>query len=156
MSDLCERFLDEHARHHKRPSSVANDALNIKNHILPLIGPVPVRQITRRDVERLKQDVRDGRTATRRKMQSRTRRSPNATGGPGAANHTLSLLLKMFNLAEIWGWRDENSNPVRLVARYKSHACERYLSDPEIERLFDTLDAYERLEGNSPQAANAL
>ena len=62
----------------------------------------------------------------------------------------------MFNLAEVWGWRDEHTNPVRLVARYRDNPCERYLSDDEIERLCEVLDAYERQDRASANAANTI
>ena len=44
------------------------------------------------------------------------------------ANKTLTLLSKAFNLAEMWGWRPEGTNPCRHVQRFKEEGRERYLS----------------------------
>jgi len=157
VEDLCERFIDEYARHHKRASSVYIDELNIKNHVLPLIGWLAVKDVSRRDIEQLKQNIHDGRTAAElRPDKKRTRKSHAAKGGPGAANRVLALLSKMFNLAEVWGWREEHSNPVRLVSRYKDNPCERYLSDAEIKRLSDVLDRCDEDGSASPQVTNTI
>ena len=77
-----------------------------------------IKDVTRSDIEWFKQAIRDGKTATKRKPgEKRERFAPAVLGGPGVANRCLALLSKMFNLAEIWGWRTENTNPVRLVAK---------------------------------------
>ena len=49
------------------------------------------------------------------------------------------MLSKMFNLAEVWGWRPDGSNPCRHVKRYKEHKRERFLSPEETERLGQVL-----------------
>ncbi len=59
-------------------------------HILPHLGTLKVAAVTRDDLARL-----HGRMV--------------AT--PYSANRVLSLLSKAFNLAEVWGWRPEHSNP---------------------------------------------
>ena len=38
IADLGERYVDEHARPKKKPSSVKADLCNLKNHILPALG----------------------------------------------------------------------------------------------------------------------
>src|SRR5262249_3342789 len=38
IADLCDRYLEEHAREHKQPSSAHLDERNIENHVKPLIG----------------------------------------------------------------------------------------------------------------------
>jgi hypothetical protein len=60
-------------------------------------------------------------------------------GGPGAANRCLALLSKMFNLAERWGIRPLNSNPVRHADRFPEKSIERYLSVEEFSRLAEVL-----------------
>ncbi len=47
-----ERYLKEYAAEHKRPSSYAEDARNVTNHIVPLLGTRKVSEITRVDIER--------------------------------------------------------------------------------------------------------
>jgi len=60
-------------------------------------------------------------------------------GGAVVANRCLALLSKMFNLAELWGWRPEHSNPVRHIEKYKEVRREHYLSADEFARLGDAL-----------------
>jgi hypothetical protein len=45
----------------------------------------------------------------------------------------------MFNLAELWGLRPDNTNPCRHLSKYKEHKRERYLSAEEMRRLGETL-----------------
>jgi integrase len=138
MAELCERFLVEHARQHKKPQSVAADERNITNHVLPVLGTRTVKDITRDDIEDLKRKVKEGKTAGTGK---RRRGGRLAQGGPGAANRCLALLSKMFNLAEEWRWRPENSNPCLKITRYRENKCERYLSTEELTRIGQALDA---------------
>lgn len=141
VEELCQRFLEEHARHHKKASSVYTDRININNHILPLVGKLAVKDVTRSDIEMLKKAVCDGLTRTKPKRGAKRERfGPNAKGGPGAANRCVAILSKMFNLAEFWGWRPENSNPCRLVAKYPDNPRQRFLSEEEFQRLGRVLD----------------
>ncbi len=144
MEDLCARFLDEYARHHKKASSVYTDRINIDNHILPLIGKLAVKDVTRIDIEALRNHVCDGLTRTKPPKGAKQERfGPNAKGGPGAANRCLAILSKMFNLAELWGWRLENTNPCRLVTKYPENRRQRFLSEDEFKRLGAVLDQVE-------------
>ena len=52
-----------------------------------------------------------------------------------AANRCLSLLSKMFNLAEQWNYRAENTNPCRLIQRYAEHKSQRFLTTEELNRF---------------------
>ena len=54
--ELAERYQREHASK-KRPSSQRNDALNIKNHIVPRIGQLAVKDVTFSDIDRLHQSM---------------------------------------------------------------------------------------------------
>lgn len=157
IADLCDRFMREHSTAHKKASSTRMDAANITNHVKPLLGRLVIRSVTRQDIEKFKLDVRDGKTAN--KVQGRRsgyRGGAVVTGGPGVANRCLALLSKMFNLAEIWGLRDEHTNPCRLVSKYRENRRQRFLSDEEIIRLGQTLDAC-TIDGTaSPHAIAAI
>ena len=136
ITDLCERFLDEHSRQHNKPLTVLGYERNNRNHIFPLIGDRTVAEITRTDIEELKRTIREGKTSKRtRRRREGGSGGRDIRGGPGAANRVLGQLSKMFNLAEVWGWRPENSNPVRKVQRYKERKCERFLATDEFLRL---------------------
>lgn len=75
---------------------------------------------------------------------------------PGAANRTLALLSKMFNLAEKWGLRPDGSNPCRHVERYRERKLERFLSNAELARLGAVLNEAERTRTESPSAIAAV
>lgn len=61
-------------------------------------------------------------------------------GTPRQANHVRAVMSKAFNLAEIWGMRPEQSNPVRLTQKYKENERDRFLSAEELSRLGATLE----------------
>ncbi len=157
IADLCERFLDDHSRQHNKPLTVLGYERNNRNHILPQWGDRTVAEITRADVEDLKRTIREGktskRTARRREGGSGGR---DIRGGPGSANRVLGQLSKMFNLAEVWGWRPENSNPVRKVQRYKEKKCERFLSADELMRVGNALGEFEASGDMMPSAIAGL
>lgn len=141
IADLCDRFLVEHSYENKRASSARMDAANIANHVKPLLGRLNVRDVTRGDIEHLKKAIRHGKTAAKAPdREARYKGGAVVKGGSGVANRCLALLSKMFNLAEVWGWRDEYTNPVRLVSKYKENQRQRFLSDEEIRELGRILD----------------
>jgi integrase len=144
MKDLCERYLREHAREHKKPSSYREDERNIEKHILPLLGRHNVSDVTRADIERFIRNVKDGKTVPKDQPKCGYRGGAVIKGGPYVANRNLSLLSKMFNLAEVWGYRENGSNPTRHVKKYKEKKRERFLSREELARLFGVLSEAEK------------
>jgi integrase len=158
MADLCQRFLDDFALEHKKPSSVRMDRKNIDNHVIPLLGTELVSEMTRADVDAFKRAVRDGRTAKKNAKGPRSgyRGGAVVSGGPGVANRCLALLSKMFNLAELWEIRPNNSNPVRHVTKYEESKNERYLDGAELKRLAATLAEAEKSGSESPFIVGAI
>lgn len=158
MADLCRRYLEEHAKQHKKASSAAEDARNIKNHVLPLLGKKLVAEVTRADIDHFKRSVRDGKTAPRDAKGPRSGIKGGAvvSGGTGVANRCLALLSKMFNLAERWGLREDGTNPVRHVEKYKENRVERYLSAAEFERLGSVLAELETNGAENPYVIAAI
>lgn len=158
ISELCEKYLAEHAKPHKKASSIRMDATNIQNHILPLLGQRRVVDISTADIERFKLAIRDGKTASA--DQDAHRKNPKGgsvvKGGEYVANRCLALLSKMFSLAERWELRDKNSNPVQGVERYKENRRERFLSSDELIRLADALTEAERTNTESPFVIAAI
>jgi integrase len=150
VAELCERYLEDYAKEHKKPSSLNSDQKNIENHVLPLLGREFIASVTLSDIDRFKRAVKDGKTTRERKPGQQG--GPNVTGGKGVANRCLSLLSKMFNLAERWGWRPDGSNPCRHVDRYPENKRERFLSDKELAALADALN---KSESETPYAIAA-
>jgi len=135
VARLAERYLEEHARPKKRPSSVESDARLLRLHILPRVGTKKVQDVDRSDVSALHYAMRET---------------------PTQANRALALLSKMFNLAEKWGYRPDYSNPVRHVERYKEQPKERFLSSAELARLGEALREAEVAGSEHPSAILAI
>jgi integrase len=135
MKDLAKRFMDEHSRPHKKASSSNEDEREWQMYVLPKLGHRKVKDITRDDL-----------AAIHASMAST----------PAMANNLRDLLHKAFNLAEVWGWRPEGTNPCRHVRRYKQEKRERYLSATELGRLSDVLAEAERAKSENPYAIAAI
>lgn len=123
LSEFAETYLANYARQQKKASSVAEDERNLKNHILPALGRIRMRDIARADIARLHLSMK-------------------AT--PYAANRCRALLAHMFKMAERWGVRPENSNPCVHVDKYKEKGRDRFLSQAELKRLGRVLAFLER------------
>lgn len=155
VAELAERYLDEYAAHEKKASSAATDRSNIENHIIPLLGRLKVRDVTRADIERAKHAIRTGKTPrnpNRAKPKPRGRRV--VTGGAGIANRCVALLSKMFERAEAWGLRE--NNPVRRIQKYKEAPRRRFLSTDELKRLHAALGTAEQDRSENQSAISAI
>tara|TARA_R110000782_G_scaffold100964_1_gene187367 strand:+ start:2505 stop:3680 length:1176 start_codon:yes stop_codon:yes gene_type:complete len=120
VAELCEKFLSDHAAVRCKPTTQREYAQCCRNHIIPKLGPMRVTDVLRADVAALHQSLHNT---------------------PYQANRVLAALSKMFNLAELWGFREEGKNPTRHVPKYKETKRERFLSADEIARLWATLDS---------------
>lgn len=114
MTDLFIRYLEEHARPHKKPASVANDERIIDKRLKPAFGRRKVAEVTRAHISEFHRSLAET---------------------PYEANRALALLSKMFNLAELWDMRPDGSNPCRHVRKYREEKRERFLSQQELARL---------------------
>ena len=135
MVDLADRFMNDHALIKKKPKSAARDRQLWDRCVLPELGKRKVHDIRRNDVAKLLTAMADT---------------------PAMANKVQTLLSKAFNLAEIWEWRPEGSNPCRHVGRFKEQSRERYLSHSELERLGQVLTRMEAERAILPQAIAAI
>jgi len=135
VSDLCDRFLDQHVDLHLKPRTAGEYRRLINVVIKPALGGVLVREVTRGDVSTLHYKMRDT---------------------PRQANLTLSVLSKMFSQAEAWGVRDDGSNPCRLVKRYKETNRERFLSDAEVVELGRVLAALDDMRGENDAVLDGI
>lgn len=123
MVELFERYLSDHARPHKKASSVAEDERQIRSHLVPAFGKMKVVEVNRAAVIDFHHSLFDR---------------------PYAANRALALLSKAFNLAELWGWRADGSNPCRHVRKNVETKRKRFLSLQEMSTLGETLAQAER------------
>lgn len=131
VSDLCDRFMKEYVPARCRPSTEKEYRRNIDLFIKPALGRMKVADVARSDIANLHLANKDK---------------------PYQANRTLGVLSVMFNQAEVWGYREERSNPCYHVKKYAEQKRERYLSPEELERLGRTLSETEA-DGSENQAA---
>lgn len=119
LRELCDEFIERHSLAHNKPSTTRGYRTNIRAHIKPKLGKLKVEAVTRTDVSNLMRDM---------------------AHVPGAANQTLYCLKKMFNCAELWGYRTEGTNPCRKVPKYPEGKRTRLIKNPELAKLFAYLD----------------
>ena len=119
VKELCQEFIERHAIPHNRPSTVAGQRSIIRNYIIPSLGKVKAAELTRAEVSRLISDM---------------------AHVPTSANHVLSCLKKMFNCAELWGYRADGTNPCRLIPKYPNGKRTRLIKHRELAMLYNYLD----------------
>lgn len=134
VSDLWRRYSTEHLPR-KSAASGVNDYQKARDHILPRLGQLKVADVTRADVQDLHRELADR---------------------PYQANRVLALLSKMLNLAEIWGYRPDGTNPCRHIEKYKEQPRQRYLSNDELARLGVALAELEATGAHGVYAAAAI
>lgn len=118
MNELLDRYLSDHVERHNKASSAVAIRQHIEASIRPMLGKIKVAEVERADIVKLHSSM---------------------SSTPYSANRTLALLSKAFGLAEIWGYRPDNSNPCLRVQRYKEQSRERFLSDKEFAALGEIL-----------------
>lgn len=126
VAALCDRFLDEYVAEHCKPATARDYKSIVRRCIKPHLGPRKVADITRADIVNLHHTLRET---------------------PYQANRSLSVLSKMFNLAEDWGLRGDGTNPARRIKKFREEEKKRYLRDNELARLGEVLS--ESLEGGT-------
>lgn len=112
MADLGKRFLEEYVPTHCKASTAYEYKRSVEHFINNSLGKMKIIDIQRPDVATMHHD--------KRKI-------------PYQANRTLGILSKMMNLAEIWGLRQDGSNPCRHVKKYPEKGRKRFLSKEEVE-----------------------
>jgi integrase len=119
VKELCTKFMEDYSKPKNRARTVESNQGYIDRHIIPKLGALKVREVTRSDVSSL--IIRMKQTAV-------------------TANRVLSCLRKMFNMAEVWGFRDDGTNPCRHIPKYPESGKTRLITDDEMARLFSYLE----------------
>jgi integrase len=122
FAEFAERYTRLYAEGRKEPRSLAEDRRNLDLHILPSLGALGVRDITRAQVAQFHaaQHAR-----------------------PVNANRCLSLISHIFAIAEKWDLRETGTNPCRGLDRFPEKSRERFLDPEEMARLGSVLVAAE-------------
>ena len=122
VAELCKKFMGDHSRQRNKPSTQVGYQKCIDNNIIPMLGRMKVQDVKRPDV------------ATMMKKMAHK---------PADANRTFSVMRKMFNLAEVWGYRSDGTNPCRHVPMYPNGKATHLISDEDMGRIFRHLDKLE-------------
>lgn len=133
VKDLAARFMAEHAARLK-PGTARNYRILWDKHILPRIGSRRVADVKRGDIAQLHDAMRDT---------------------PHNANRALEVIAKAMTLAEVWGIREQGTNPCEHVTAFTEQHRQRTLTDAELRRLWSALDTIEA-EGQEVPAAQAI
>lgn len=115
---LCDLYIEDYAKLHKKPKSVEEDTRYIERDIKPALGHKALSEVGSKDIVKLKSSF------------AKT---------PVKANRVLALLSKLFNVAEEWEYRDPNTNPTRHIRKFKEEPRERFLKPDELERLAEIM-----------------
>jgi integrase len=108
--------------------------------VAPHWGTKLVMDITPHDVAKLLNIIAKGRARpSKEKPNNRARKLQGAKPTPIRANRVGEVLRKMFTLAIGWGWRTDN--PASAFKKRIENERERFLSQEEIGKLAEVLDA---------------
>ena len=120
VADLAGRYRREHVAMHCKPNTVKHYGLMLNKHIVPRLGDFKVAEVKRKHILKLQFELSDM---------------------PTVANRCVDILVKMFNLAELWEMRPPGRNPCKSVRRYNVNPRkERFLTPAELARLGRVLD----------------
>ena len=134
VRDLAQRFKDTHCAVHLKPKTRDRYIGLLDRYILPELGHSKIKDVTRAHVAQMHHAM---------------------VKQPTNANRALMVISKMFNLAELWGLRQDGTNPCRHLKKYRETKRERYLSADETRRLGETLRIAEEMKLCSSYAIGA-
>lgn len=119
LSDISERFIEEHVMTRLKPRTQANYRAILKNYLLPALGHKRITEITLADLSALHTSI---------------------SHKPSQANRSVLVMSKILNLCEQWGLRTMGSNPCKHIQLFKEKPRNRFLDKTELKRLWNTLD----------------
>jgi integrase len=128
-------FTEKYRIIHHAKSTLNRDEYRIKLYILPFFGQNTLNEITVRDILNFKDFLKHI---------------------PGTFNKCFTLLHKAFALAELWGYREKNSNPCHGVQKYPERKMVRFLKKDELRRLEEIIKLEETYSVKSPYVLAAI
>lgn len=154
FDELIDLYLAEGVGQ-KKSSTLKADRGRIEHHLRPLLSKLRADRIMRADVERMRNAVTAGKTAQQIEDGKKRPSGSMATGGKGVAAQCVTLVSAIFAFAIERGLCADN--PARGVKKAPVRKVERFLSEAEITRLAEALDAEVERTGNPyPSAAIKL
>jgi hypothetical protein len=109
---LCKKFMEDYSKKRNKPSTQRGYQAVIDRCIVPLIGRKKVQDVKRPDIAGLMEKL---------------------AYKPAEANNAFGVLRKMFNLAEVWGYRPDGTNPCRHVPMYPPGEETRLIVDDDAD-----------------------
>ncbi|MBV6871554.1 tyrosine-type recombinase/integrase [Xanthomonas euvesicatoria] len=122
VEELCKKFMEDYSKKRNKPSTRVGYQGVIDRCIIPLLGRKKVHDVKRPDVAGLMEKLSYKQTE---------------------ANKAFSILRKMFNMAEVWGYRPDGTNPCRHVPMFPAGKSTHLISDEDMGKLFRQLDMIE-------------
>jgi integrase len=130
-ADVLDAWLAEIVAKRK-PRTAYDYRRLVERHAKPALGALDLAAVSRKDIAKLHHAM-------------------SAT--PAEANHLLRVLSSFFTWAERHGYRGDNSNPCRLVTKYREVKRDRFLSPRELGRFARALAMAERSDAVTPWQA---
>jgi integrase len=137
----------------KRESTWANDASNLRRHVIPLAGRKIASMVSKADAARVIAQIIEGKTATDEKTKKRGRAI--VKGGAGVARRTRMAAAAAY----AWGLEHgliQGANPFASVKLAAAPVRERFLSREEAGRMLDAIAELEAGQELSTTFGNAL
>src|SRR3954447_15820224 len=159
VAELCQQYIEAaraglvttRFKRPKRPTTVAIDEGRISRHIVPLIGTILARALTRGDVQRMADAIASGKTAG--VFQGKPHGRAVVTGGTGTAARVVELLGGIYSWGEKRDLVPPGASPTRGVETARGEAKDRNLSTEELTALGRVL---KRQQNEMPAAVAAL
>jgi integrase len=155
VGEVCDKWITTDGRRSRmrgakfgtprKPKDIQNNVNQIKRHIRPLIGDIKISELTKKDIQRMRDDISEGKTAVDVKTKKRGR--ARVTGGEGTAAKAVKTLSSALSYAVREGLIGRNPAfgirlaPDRRVERYLTKAeqatLERALCEMEQESKYE-------------------
>ena len=114
--------MEDYSKKRNKPSTQEGYQGVIDRCIIPLLGRKKVLDVKRPDIAGLMEKL---------------------SYKPTEANKAFGVLRKMFNLAEVWGYRPDGTNPCRHVPMFPPGKETRLIVDGELALIYRHLDKLE-------------
>ena len=122
IAELCKKFMEDYSKKRNKPSTQEGYQGVIDRCIIPLLGRKKVLDVKRPDIAGLMEKL---------------------SYKPTEANKAFGVLRKMFNLAEVWGYRPDGTNPCRHVPMFPPGKETRLIVDGELALIYRQLEKLE-------------
>lgn len=140
VKELCARYFADlkaglilgKGGRPKKPSTITTDTGRIERHIIPLLGPRRVKDLTKTDINKVLKDIMAGKTRVAVKTK-KLRGKAIVRGGAGTATRTVGLLGGILTYAAEAGIIE--TNPAHGVRKPKDKVRKRRLSEAEYRIL---------------------